>query len=800
MLELRMFVVIVILMNQVISGNGQQQFTVEPTNTQVTVGQTATLLCTVSNKLGVLTWTKDGATPISADTNVFGGSQYSLGGDQSSGEYNLVISNTAEEDSGNYQCIVTASGSDPMLESNVAVLTVQNEQSFTIEPTNTNVFQGSTAVLFCNVENKEGSVQWLKESVPFTSDTTITSGGTRYSIIGSQANGDYNLQIVSSEESDSGSYQCSVTAAGGSSAITSSVAMLTIATSGQRFLVIPSDVTTTEGSDVTFRCEVADKVGTLSWLYNGQSISDDESIDLDRHSVVGNYSDGEYNLVISEVTKSESGTYHCVINSDGISGAASSSPASLVVLDAVAPADNFPTCSIFPNTNLFENQNVTLLCESEGGDPAAKLSWQVGQSFIDGEYVSEPYARNTLELQLVADLIGAEYSCRSTHPTYTSTKICNIGALRFELIPTIGIAIEPARQEIIENQAGSIECIAVGDPVVLGYKWYMNGALINSSDSRFTIDTTDTEKSVLSIVSAEKSMDGSLIRCEARNRIDTSSLTSSIQVIEEESDLYKYVLAVLCLIGIVILAAIVIGIIAAYCYRKQKKLNKVAPSKDVEASVVENEKPTGALPPPEATPEPPKKMKKRHRKHRHRGSKIVEHVVHAEPREGPYQGNYYVARRDIYDGYLSPNGYHPGYPVMSYSPDMRVSKNGSYINGGSKRGLYDLEKARQLNGSITPSPRLSLSVDSKKGSVTPDHQKVSTVYTVSGRNKSVSPDRRERPRKKKVSLSPGEYNKREEYEKKVQELEEMRRNINSESPERSRRKHRKHKKSTDSYR
>ncbi|XP_033114430.1 basement membrane-specific heparan sulfate proteoglycan core protein-like [Anneissia japonica] len=801
MFELKQFIVTVILWIQLYPVYSQQQFTVEPSDTEVVQGQTATLFCTVSNKSGSQTWVKDDTTPLNVDNNVIGGARYSLGGNQANGEYNLLISDTVASDAGTYACLVLASGSDSQIEAS-AVLTVIDQQSFTIEPANTNVFQGSTAILICNIANKQGRVQWLKESVPFTLDTTITSGENRYSIVGDQDNGDYNLQIIGAQEEDAGSYQCSVTATAEAAAISSSAVTLTVDTSGQRFLVIPSDTTTTEGSDVTFRCEVEDKVGTLSWLYNGNPISDDEFTDLDRHSITGNHTDGQYNLFISEVTQNEAGTYHCILNSDGVSDAASSSPALLIVLDAVAPSEDYPKCSIFPNSNLVEGQNVTLLCESEGGDPAAKLSWQVDQSLIDGDYVSEPNARNTLELQLVANRIGAEYFCRATHPTYITTKTCEIGALNFELNPTIEMTIEPARQEIIETKAGTIECSAVGDPDILGYKWYINGALINSSDSRFTIVTTGNEKTMLTIVSAQKNIDDALIRCEARNRLDTSTRTAAIQVLEEESDLYKYVLAVLCLIGIIVLAALIIGIVAAYCWRKNKKLNKVAP-KDVEA-VAMVEQPTGAVP-----PGPPKKKKRRKHKRRDRGSKVIEHVIHAENRGAPYGGtpyggNYYVATKDGYDGYLPVNGY-PGYPMFSYSPDIRTHRKGSYyINGGSKRGSYDLELARQKNGSITPRPSLTSSVNSKKEPVSPrpDSQRLSAVYSVSDgvRKGSVSPDRRRssaNPRQK-ISLSPGEIYKREEYEQKVQELEDMRMTmIKDSNGTKSRKHHKKHRKSKD---
>ena len=106
---------------------------------------------------------------------------------------------------------------------------ISEVQSFTTQPGDTSVSSETTAILQCTVDNKEGFLYWLKDGVIISNDTVVTNGNARYSIVGDQSAGEYNLNIVSTEEAaDQGAYQCVVTAAGTSARIESTQATLTI--------------------------------------------------------------------------------------------------------------------------------------------------------------------------------------------------------------------------------------------------------------------------------------------------------------------------------------------------------------------------------------------------------------------------------------------------------------------------------------------------------------------------------------------------------------------------------------------
>ncbi len=261
-------------------GKAQQAFSVQPSDTSVTEGATATLQCAVTNLAGTVTWTRNSA-PVSVGTTIIDTSntRYSIVGDGSS-TFNLQIVNAELTDSGEFQCLVTSGGvGNSELLSGTVTLTVFQVQSFITQPGDTTVSSETVATLQCQVDNKEGFLYWLKDGVIISNDTAVTNGNVRYSIQGDQAAGEYNLNIVSTEEAaDQASYQCVVTAAGTSERIESSQATLTIQGSGQRLTIVPSSSVFVEGTDALMRCKVVDKVGTVSWLQNSQAISYDNEI------------------------------------------------------------------------------------------------------------------------------------------------------------------------------------------------------------------------------------------------------------------------------------------------------------------------------------------------------------------------------------------------------------------------------------------------------------------------------------------------------------------------------------------
>ena len=80
---------------------------------------------------------------------------------------------------------------------------------------------------------------------------------------------------------------------------------LTGGTSGQiqRFTVSPPDsVNVTQGSDTVLPCKVENRVGLVQWVKDGLTLGYNRNITgYPRYLVVGEETEGEYNLQISSV-------------------------------------------------------------------------------------------------------------------------------------------------------------------------------------------------------------------------------------------------------------------------------------------------------------------------------------------------------------------------------------------------------------------------------------------------------------------------------------------------------------------
>ncbi|CAN8014759.1 unnamed protein product, partial [Ixodes persulcatus] len=101
------------------------------------------------------------------------------------------------------------------------------QQRFAIEPTDRSAILGDTIVLACRVINKAGTLQWTKDGFGLGSDRDL-SGFPRYSMVGSDDEGDFSLQIGSVSLEDDATFQCQVGAVDGVKGIRSRSAPLTV--------------------------------------------------------------------------------------------------------------------------------------------------------------------------------------------------------------------------------------------------------------------------------------------------------------------------------------------------------------------------------------------------------------------------------------------------------------------------------------------------------------------------------------------------------------------------------------------
>lgn len=83
------------------------------------------------------------------------------------------------------------------------------EQKFVIEPDSVSAVLGTHVTLPCRVTSKLGVLQWTKDDFGLGTHRNL-SAFDRYSMIGTDDDGDYSLRIESVDLDDDGKFQCQV--------------------------------------------------------------------------------------------------------------------------------------------------------------------------------------------------------------------------------------------------------------------------------------------------------------------------------------------------------------------------------------------------------------------------------------------------------------------------------------------------------------------------------------------------------------------------------------------------------------
>ncbi|ELU18154.1 hypothetical protein CAPTEDRAFT_184834 [Capitella teleta] len=111
-------------------------------------------------------------------------------------------------------------------------------QRFNEEPSDAQVTKGQTHIFACSVVDLVGKVQWMKNGFGMGHDRDLP-GYNRYSIVGSQAMGEYNLMISNVQLEDDAFYECQIGHTTQVEGIASNRARLDV--------LIPPDVPVVEG-------------------------------------------------------------------------------------------------------------------------------------------------------------------------------------------------------------------------------------------------------------------------------------------------------------------------------------------------------------------------------------------------------------------------------------------------------------------------------------------------------------------------------------------------------------------------
>ncbi|CAH0546593.1 unnamed protein product [Brassicogethes aeneus] len=129
------------------------------------------------------------------------------------------------------------------------------EQKFAMEPQDQTAVVGSRVTLPCRVINKSGILQWTKDDFGLGTHRNL-SGFERYSMVGSDEEGDFSLDIYPVMLDDDARYQCQVgPGSKGEPGIRSTFATLTILIPPEAPKIVQGDyLVTTEDREIELEC------------------------------------------------------------------------------------------------------------------------------------------------------------------------------------------------------------------------------------------------------------------------------------------------------------------------------------------------------------------------------------------------------------------------------------------------------------------------------------------------------------------------------------------------------------------
>ncbi|XP_033121828.1 cell adhesion molecule 2-like [Anneissia japonica] len=266
-----------------------------------------------------------------------------------------------------------------------------------------------------------------------------------------------------------------------------------------------------EGEQAVLTCAVDDKkAGNFVFWHlveENAYISYDSSvypeIETGRFSVTGDYSNGEFNLVIFEVSAQDVGTYQCGFYFNNGTRSEFIFKEAIVSL-IIPPSPFYPQCS-WSSRSMYPKpgDTISLGCISFGGIPAALLSWWKNDTMM-----MEPKSNiASLTHILIPDDNGAKFFCFATGLALPKPRLCMV--VPMTIPPTVEVHISDPSPLLYSEL--TINCVINVVGSIQHIHWYWEGErIVKDSKNRLSI-IMDGERIV--IPSTKPSDNNTLVSC-----------------------------------------------------------------------------------------------------------------------------------------------------------------------------------------------------------------------------------------------------------------------------------------------
>ncbi|XP_050537160.1 roundabout homolog 2 isoform X2 [Daktulosphaira vitifoliae] len=374
------------------------------------------------------------------------------------------------------------------------------KDEFKIEPKDTKVAQGQTALLECSPPkgHPDPVVVWKKDG-----DDVHIESSTRMRIVDGG-----NLMITNVQQDDSGEYLC---VAQNIVAMRESVsAKLTV--NVKPFMISePKDVTVLTGQTAEFECKVGgDPNPNIYWEREGSKMPFGRAQILDNKS-----------LRIINVMAHDEGLYVCNAEND----------VGTEKVKATLTVHSPPTFVTRPkDQKIGLNGIATFDCAAQGNPPPSVFWTREGSQVL--MFPGNAYGHfhvtqeGTLRIQGAQKEDAGFLVCSGLSVAGSTTYRAYLQVTSVQDVPPPVVDIGPTNQTLATRSTATLPCQASGIPLPT-VKWYRNGNHLSPGDPRVTITSSGT----LQIDELEVS-DSGLYTCTASSESGETSWSASLSVEE----------------------------------------------------------------------------------------------------------------------------------------------------------------------------------------------------------------------------------------------------------------------------
>ncbi|KAK6173113.1 hypothetical protein SNE40_016632 [Patella caerulea] len=514
---------IAIAINIGVGVNGQQQFSVFPSNISVIQGQTAELKCAVTNRRGSIQWTKDGFA-LGYDRDIPGFRRYSVIGNTER-EFNLMIINTMVSDDGEFQCQVGPAANNPPISAGAYLtILVPPEMPEIIGYTNGSVVELPNTQdllrLICVARNGRpaASIKWFRNGEPVLQNINYLTEDSDQDSKYRTAKSTITIRPRQFSDENNAFYTCEAT----NSAIVGGPLKTVVQISILKPPGSPEITGYTNGQVVKtndtlqLRCTSrgGNPLGQVVWYRNDQQI--DFSYVSD-----GNKAVNEYTFTVQ--SSDNNAVYRC-----DVSNVVTSRPITAEFRLTV----HFPPkeVTITGDKLAKAGETVTLTCVSSNSNPAAVITWfakgqslPVASSNVEDSPEGGFITRSTVTVSLTNQDHNVIYTCQATNNALGQTVATTITlSVLYPPDPPI-ITGYSAGTPVIAGQVQRMRCVSSGGNPVATLKWYKESNLLEAENKV----TGNIVSSQLSIIT-KKNDNGATYKCTASNEATSSPLDVSV--------------------------------------------------------------------------------------------------------------------------------------------------------------------------------------------------------------------------------------------------------------------------------